>query len=161
MPSTDAEPYGLATHAAAVLAARTGVDLHDVAVVLGSGWSRAAAELGDGPSVELADVPGFPAPSVAGHGAAVRSVEIEMVGPSDVTAGGAVTRGREEISQTFGTFLGAWADYRYEVRNLVECGDKVLVESWQTGRGRKSGVEVSESVYVVWTLREGKRFASR
>jgi len=76
VPSTDAEPYGLATHAAAVLAARTGVDLHDVAVVLGSGWSRAAAELGDGPSVELADVPGFPAPSVAGHGAAVRSVEI-------------------------------------------------------------------------------------
>jgi purine-nucleoside phosphorylase len=76
VPSTDAEPYGLATHAAAVLAARTGVDLHDVAVVLGSGWSRAAAELGDGPSVELADVPGFPAPSVAGHGAAVRSVEV-------------------------------------------------------------------------------------
>jgi purine-nucleoside phosphorylase len=76
MPSADVEPFGLATHAAAVLAARTGVDLHDVAVVLGSGWSRAAAELGDGPSVALADVPGFPAPSVAGHGAAVRSVEI-------------------------------------------------------------------------------------
>jgi purine-nucleoside phosphorylase len=76
VPSTDAEPFGLATHAAAVLAARTGVDLHDVAVVLGSGWSRAAAELGDGPSVALADVPGFPAPSVAGHGTAVRSVEI-------------------------------------------------------------------------------------
>ena len=82
--------------------------------------------------------------------------EIEMVGPSDVTAGGAVTRGHEEISQTFGTFLGAWADYRYEVRNVVDCGDKVLVEAWQSGRGRKSGVEVSESVFVVWTLREGK-----
>ena len=44
--------------------------------MLGSGWARAAAELGDGPSVALADLPGFPAPSASGHGAAVRVVEI-------------------------------------------------------------------------------------
>jgi len=70
------EPFGLATQAAATLAARTGVDLHDVAVVLGSGWARAARELGDGPTVPLADVPGFPAPSAQGHDAAVRSIEV-------------------------------------------------------------------------------------
>ena len=76
MPPSSPEPFGLATQAAAALASRTGVDLHDVAVVLGSGWSRAAAELGDGPTVALADLPGFPAPSAAGHGAAVRTIEV-------------------------------------------------------------------------------------
>jgi purine-nucleoside phosphorylase len=70
------EPFGLALQASSALARRTGVDLHDVAVVLGSGWARAAAELGDGPTVALADLPGFPAPSAAGHGAEVRSIEI-------------------------------------------------------------------------------------
>ncbi|HEU4840228.1 MAG TPA: purine-nucleoside phosphorylase [Ilumatobacteraceae bacterium] len=70
------EPYGLATQAAVMLSSRTGIDLFDVAVVLGSGWARAASELGDGPSVALADLPGFPPPSAAGHGAAVRSIEI-------------------------------------------------------------------------------------
>jgi purine-nucleoside phosphorylase len=75
VPSTS-EPFGLATQAAATLASRTGIDLFDVAVVLGSGWARAARELGDGPSVPVADLPGFPQPSAAGHGAAVRAVEI-------------------------------------------------------------------------------------
>ncbi len=70
------EPYGLATQAAATLSSRTGIDLFDIAVVLGSGWARAAAELGDGPSVPLADLPGFPPPSASGHGAAVRVVEL-------------------------------------------------------------------------------------
>ena len=47
-----------------------------MAVVLGSGWGRAAAELGTGPDVALADLPGFPAPSAGGHVAAVRTIEI-------------------------------------------------------------------------------------
>jgi purine-nucleoside phosphorylase len=70
------EPFARAAQAADALASRTGVARHDVAVVLGSGWARAAGELGDGPTVALADLPGFPAPSAAGHGAEVRSVEI-------------------------------------------------------------------------------------
>jgi purine-nucleoside phosphorylase len=74
VPATD--PFALAAAAAAELASRSGRTTHDVAVVLGSGWSRAAAELGTGVDVALADLPGFPPPSAAGHGASVRSVEI-------------------------------------------------------------------------------------
>jgi len=76
VPPTPPEPFGLATQAAAALASRTGLARHDVAVVLGSGWSRAAAELGDGPTVALTELPGFPAPSAEGHGAAVRAIEV-------------------------------------------------------------------------------------
>ena len=50
---------------------------HDVAVVLGSGWGDAAAALGD-PVREtaMADLPGFPPPTVGGHRGVVRSVRV-------------------------------------------------------------------------------------
>jgi purine-nucleoside phosphorylase len=70
------EPFALAAEAASVLGERTGVARHDVAVVLGSGWSRAAAELGDGTTAALDGVPGFVAPSAGGHAASVRSLEL-------------------------------------------------------------------------------------
>ena len=57
-----------AARAAAVIAERTGVDRHDVAVVLGSGWGPAAHALGN-PTAQLpmADVPGFLPPGADGH----------------------------------------------------------------------------------------------
>jgi purine-nucleoside phosphorylase len=71
------EPFAAALSAAEALAAATGVERHDVAVVLGSGWAVAAAGLGTTVAeVALADLPGFPPPTVAGHGAAVRSVTV-------------------------------------------------------------------------------------
>ena len=59
----------MATAAAEVLRQRTGGD-HDVALVMGSGWRPAADILGE-PEHEIpaTDLPGFRAPSVAGHGA--------------------------------------------------------------------------------------------
>jgi purine-nucleoside phosphorylase len=56
------------------LAELTGMDAHDVAVVLGSGWRAAADAIGtSGAEVALTDL-GLPGPSVQGHGATVRSV---------------------------------------------------------------------------------------
>jgi purine-nucleoside phosphorylase len=66
-----------AQDAAAVLAERTGVDKHDVAVVLGSGWRPAADEFGSATAeVPMAELPGFTAPTVAGHGGTVRSLRV-------------------------------------------------------------------------------------
>jgi purine-nucleoside phosphorylase len=72
---TTSDPAGLAHTAATDLARQTGVDHHDVAVVLGSGWG-AAADLVGAPAhqVPLAQLTGFAAPSAAGHGGEVRSV---------------------------------------------------------------------------------------
>ncbi len=65
----------LADEAAAALAERTGVDKHDVAVVLGSGWRPAADEIGGAVAeVPMAELPGFAAPTVAGHGGTIRSL---------------------------------------------------------------------------------------
>lgn len=71
------DPFAAARHAADVLADRTGVAGHDVAVILGSGWPAAADAIGKTTAtVRAADLPGFPEPSVAGHGAELRSVEV-------------------------------------------------------------------------------------
>ena len=67
----------LARAAAEALAERTGGAAHDVALVMGSGWLPAADALGTPDTeVALADLPGFSAPAVAGHGGTVRSVRV-------------------------------------------------------------------------------------
>jgi purine-nucleoside phosphorylase len=69
--------YSAAAQSAALLARRTGKPAHDAAVILGSGWAAAADALGaPDAEVPLAELGGFPAPTVAGHAPAVRSVAV-------------------------------------------------------------------------------------
>lgn len=70
-------PDDEAQQAARALAERTGVERHDVAVVLGSGWAPAAERLGDATAVvPMAELPGFTPPSALGHGGQVLSLRI-------------------------------------------------------------------------------------
>lgn len=66
-----------AARAAEVIAQRTGVERHDVAVVLGSGWAPAVAALGT-PTAEIpmAEVPGFVRPTADGHRGRLLSVAV-------------------------------------------------------------------------------------
>ncbi len=65
----------LAAQAAAALAAATGVDRHDIALVLGSGWLPVADLLGETVAdLSVTDLPGFAPPSVAGHAGHIRSI---------------------------------------------------------------------------------------
>jgi purine-nucleoside phosphorylase len=75
--SAPSDPQAVADAAAAELLRRTGVDGFDVAVVLGSGWAPAAAELGE-PSVvvPMAALPGFSPPTAAGHGGTLLVVSV-------------------------------------------------------------------------------------
>lgn len=64
-----------ARNAALELARRTGVESHDIALVLGSGWLPAADALGEVTAeLDAADLPGFVPPGVEGHSGKVRSV---------------------------------------------------------------------------------------
>jgi purine-nucleoside phosphorylase len=72
---TDADR--LARQAARTIAERTGVDGHDVAVVLGSGWAPAVAALGPATAtLPMADVPGFSPPAAKGHTGELVSIRI-------------------------------------------------------------------------------------
>ena len=66
-----------AHEAAAAVAKRTGVERHDVALVLGSGWAGGLAGVGElVAEVEASTLPGFRPPAVEGHGATVRSLAV-------------------------------------------------------------------------------------
>ena len=70
-------PFDTARLAADAIRAQTGCERHDVAVVLGSGWAPAAKRLGVATTeIPMTELPGFPAPSVAGHRGVVRSVPV-------------------------------------------------------------------------------------
>jgi purine-nucleoside phosphorylase len=70
-------PAALAQAAAAAIRDRTGVDRHDIAVSLGSGWAPAVAALGDPVAVvPMAELPGFVPPTAAGHGGELLSLRV-------------------------------------------------------------------------------------
>ena len=64
-----------ATEAAEALAEQTGVERHDIALVMGSGWLPAVDALGEATAeISTTDLPGFAPPAVAGHAGKIRSV---------------------------------------------------------------------------------------
>jgi len=71
------DPSAAARAAADVLAQRTGVPRHDVAIVLGSGWVPAIDSLGTAiAEVPVTDLPGFLPPAVEGHAGRIRSLTV-------------------------------------------------------------------------------------
>lgn len=71
------EPFDRAHADAERLAHLTHQPHHDVAVVLGSGWTPVADALGVADAVvPFAELAGFPPPTVAGHAGTVRSVPV-------------------------------------------------------------------------------------
>jgi uncharacterized protein len=81
--------------------------------------------------------------------------DIEWIPPPDVSSSGQ-RRGHEGVRRAMAGWMGNWDDYRFELRRLIDCGDDVVAEGWQRARGRASGVEVSEEIFSVWTLRGGQ-----
>ena len=72
-----ADPKAIAAEAAAQIAAATGVERHDLALTLGSGWARAADLMGETvATIPATEIVGFSAPAVVGHVGTLRSVRL-------------------------------------------------------------------------------------
>ena len=70
-----ADPFEVAAAAAEDIARITGVERHDIALTLGSGWGKAAELLGETTATFPAtQVTGFSAPALTGHVGTLRSV---------------------------------------------------------------------------------------
>ena len=78
--------------------------------------------------------------------------DVEWSAPED----GTTYRGREGVRQRLEEWLQSFADYRYDVQRIIDCGgDEVLVEATEVGRGVKSGAEVRSTNYELLTIRDG------
>jgi purine-nucleoside phosphorylase len=75
LDNPDLDPFDIATEAAAQIAEKTGVDRHDIALTLGSGWAKAADLIGETTATIAAqDIVGFGRPALEGHVGTLRSV---------------------------------------------------------------------------------------
>jgi purine-nucleoside phosphorylase len=70
-----ADPFAIAAQAAAQLAQATGVEKHDIALTLGSGWAKAADLIGETTAtIPATDIVGFSKPALVGHVGTLRSI---------------------------------------------------------------------------------------
>ncbi len=70
-----ADPFEIARQAADDIARLTGVDHHDIALTLGSGWGKAAELIGETTAtVPAPEVTGFSKPALEGHVGTLRSI---------------------------------------------------------------------------------------
>jgi ketosteroid isomerase-like protein len=77
---------------------------------------------------------------------------VEWSAPED----GTIYRGREGVRRRLEEWLQSFADYRYDVQRIIDCGgDQVLVEATEVGRGATSGAEVRSTNYELLTIRDG------
>lgn len=129
-------PFDAAEASAAILAERTGVARHDVAVVLGSGWKPAADRMGEVVAeLPMTDLGGFPEASVQGHGTTVRSIRN---GDRHVLA----FMGRVHLYEGHHPNVVAHA-----VRTSVRAGAKAIVLTNAAG-GLRPGMTVGQPVLI-------------
>src|SRR5699024_9155535 len=111
-------PFDVAQQAAARIAEKSGVPSHDIAFVLGSGWSGAADLLGDVVAdIIAATLPGFPDSGVPGHSGHLRSIYLK---DSDKHA--LIIGARTHLYEGFGVEPVA-----HGVRTAAACGAKTVI----------------------------------
>ncbi|MBD0323597.1 MAG: purine-nucleoside phosphorylase [Aldersonia sp.] len=125
-----------ASHAAAVIAERTGVAEHRAVVVLGSGWQAASAELGaPDASIPMAEIPGFETPTAAGHHGVIHSVRV-------AGAPALVMMGRNHLYEGYSP-----AQVAFPVRTAIAAGARTVVLTNAAG-GIDDGLRVGDPVLI-------------
>jgi uncharacterized protein len=67
-------------------------------------------------------------------------------------------KGPESIVRAFEGIGAAWETQAFDVRDVLEQGDKVAMFGSFTYRGRKSGVEITSPFSLLAKIRDGKIF---
>ncbi|WP_136054022.1 purine-nucleoside phosphorylase [Microbacterium sp. K24] len=128
-----ANPFEVASQAAADIARLTGVEQHDIALTLGSGWGKAADIIGETvATIPATEVTGFSKPALEGHVGTLRS--IRTPGGKNVLVIGARTHYYEDHGVR---------RVVHSVRTAAATGAKIMVltngaggirETWKPGQ---------------------------
>jgi ketosteroid isomerase-like protein len=69
---------------------------------------------------------------------------------------GRTFRGPDGVREFFEEWLENWQEYRSEPVEFHESGDQMLVHAIQSGKGKLSGIEIEQDLFVVFRIRDGK-----
>ena len=64
--------------------------------------------------------------------------------------------GMEGVFRALTVWANAWSEWRIELDDYVDAGERVLVRGKQWGRGKDTGAEVEQPLCLVYLLRDGK-----
>ena len=64
--------------------------------------------------------------------------------------------GPEGVQEFFRRWVGAFDNWDFEVEDLIEAGDAVLLQVHQWGYGRGSGARVDGRFWEIWIMRDGR-----
>jgi uncharacterized protein len=65
-------------------------------------------------------------------------------------------RGHDGLRSFWSEWLENWSEYRVDPKEFVEEGDEVFVAVSQTGRASRSGIDVTQDLFCVYRIRDGK-----
>ena len=94
----------------------------------------------------------FHAGDAEGALACFPDVVAEAPGRPDVTGG----RGREALGKLIGSWVSAWEEWREQIDEVRDLGDRVMVISTQRGRGKGTGIAISYQYAALYEVRDGE-----
>jgi|SRR5215207_2791983 len=63
--------------------------------------------------------------------------------------------GREELVRGTRRWLGEWEEYRFTPEEVIDLGDRAFMRVRFSGRARASGIKLEQTVFHLWTFRDG------
>ena len=82
--------------------------------------------------------------------------EFEVTTSADLASEPDTYRGHEGVRRYFDSFYEAMDEIRFEPREFREVQGRVIVPVTLTARGRTTGIEASQELVMVWSLRDGQ-----
>jgi ketosteroid isomerase-like protein len=87
--------------------------------------------------------------------AAFSLIEPDVVFDGTVRPEGKVYEGHKGLAEALRTWTGTWEAFRMDLEELIDAGDHVIAVEHHSGRGRGSGLPLSQPYFSVFTLRGG------
>jgi ketosteroid isomerase-like protein len=64
--------------------------------------------------------------------------------------------GKAAVVWVMESWVGTWDDYTFEVEELIEEGEHVVLAVHEGGRGKASGIPLDGRYCLVWSFRDGR-----
>lgn len=87
---------------------------------------------------------------------AVCDEQIEITQAAELLGVARRQHGHAGVLEAFAIWPELWDDYRIEIVRVADLGERVMVATLNSGRGKESGVPVEMSFAFLFTVRAGK-----